>query len=167
MAAQKSFEALKQAFSTAPMLLHANLRKPFQVETDASDFAINAILSKADNTNIMHPMAYYSQKFTAAKINYPIYNKELVAIIAAFEEWHPYLAGAQHRIQVVTDHKNLVYFSTTRTLNQRQARWSSFLADYDFEIVFPPNAQHGKVDALSRRPKLEIRPGDAAYAQQS
>ena len=167
MAAQKSFEALKQAFSTAPVLLHADPRKPFQVETDASDFAIGAILSQADDTNIMHPVAYYSRKFTPAEINYPIYDKELAAIIAAFEEWRPYLAGAQHRIQVVSDHKNLVYFSTTRTLNRRQARWSSFLADYDFEIIFRPGAQHGKADALSRRAELEIRPGDAAYAQQS
>ena len=115
----------------------------------------------------MHPVAYYSRKFTEAEINYPIYDKELAAIIAAFEEWRPYLAGAQHRIQVVTDHKNLVYFSTTRTLNRRQARWSTFLADYDFEIIFRPGAQHGKADALSRRAELEIRPGDAAYAQQS
>jgi hypothetical protein len=71
----------------------------------------------------------------------------------------------EHRIHVVTDHKNLVYFSTTRTLNRRQARWLSFLADYDFEIIFRPGAQHGQADALSRRAELEIRPGDAAYAQ--
>jgi hypothetical protein len=69
------------------VLLHADPRKPFQVETDASDFAISAILSQADDTNIMHPVAYYSRKFTATEINYPIYDKELAAIIAAFEEW--------------------------------------------------------------------------------
>ena len=67
-------------------------------------------------------MAYYSRKFMTSEINYPIYDKELVAIIATFEEWYPYLVGAQHRVQVVTDHKNLVYFSITRTLNRRQAR---------------------------------------------
>ena len=67
----------------------------------------------------------------------------------------------------MTDHKNLVYFSNTRTLNRRQARWSTFLADYDFEIVFLPGGQHGKADALSRRADLELRPNDAAYAQQS
>ena len=50
----------------------------------------------------MHPVAYYSWKCIEAKINYPIYDKELVAIIATFEEWRPYLAGAQHHTQVVT-----------------------------------------------------------------
>ena len=52
-------------------------------------------------------------------------------------------------------------------LNRRQARWSIFLANYDFEIVFHPGAQHGKVDALSRCLEFEIRPGDATYNQQS
>ena len=84
------------------MPLHANPTKPFLVETDAFDFAIGAILSQVDDTTIMHPVAYYSWKCIEAKINYPIYDKELVAIIATFEEWRPYLAGAQHHTQVVT-----------------------------------------------------------------
>ena len=77
------------------------------------------------------------------------------------------MVGALHRIQVLTDHKNLIYFTTRRTLNRRQARWSSFLVDYDFEIMFRPGIQHGKVDALSRRPDFALRPGDDAYSQQS
>ena len=114
-------DSLKHAFITTKVLLHADPTKPFQFKTNASDFAIGAILSQADDNNLMHPMAYYSRKFMASEINYPIYNKELVAIIVAFEEWRPYFAGAQHRVQVVTDHKNLVYFSITRTLNRRRA----------------------------------------------
>jgi hypothetical protein len=102
--------------------------KPSHVETDGSDFAIGAILSQPDEVGVLHPVAYYSRKFTAPEINYLIYDKELLAIIATCKEWKSYLAGAQHRIQVVTDHKNLIYFSTTRTLNRRQARWSTFLA---------------------------------------
>ena len=124
-------------------------------------------MSQPDDDGTLHPVAFYSRKFTAPEINYPVYDKELAAIISAFAEWRPYLAGAQHRIQVVTDHKNLIYFTTTRTLNRRQARWSSFLADYDFEILFRPGVQHGKADALSRRPDFALRPGDDAYSQQS
>ena len=63
-------------------------------------------------------------------------------MISSFKEWRSYLVGVQHRIQVITDHKNLIYFSTTRTLNHRQVCWSTFLADYDFEIIFGPGAQH-------------------------
>ena len=68
---------------------------------------------------------------------------------------------------MLTDHKNLIYFITSRTLNRRWARWSSFLADYDIKIVFRPGVQHGKADALSWRPNFALRPGDDAYSQQS
>ena len=164
---QTAFESLKTAFMSAPILLHPDPTKPFIVETDASDFAIGAILSQSDIDGILHPVAYFSRKFTAPEINYPIYDKELAAIIFAFEEWRPYLAGAQHRVQVVTDHKNLLYFTSTRTLNRRQARWSIFLADYDFDITFRPGSRHSKADALSRRSEFVPRPGDKTYDQQS
>jgi hypothetical protein len=117
--AEEAFDVLKQAFMTAPALLHQDLTKPFHVEMDACDFAIGGILSQPDEGGVLHPVAYYSRKFTAPEINYPINDKELLAIISSFEEWGSYLARAQLRIQVIIDHKNLIYFSTTQTLNCR------------------------------------------------
>jgi hypothetical protein len=137
------------------------------METDASNFALGAILSQFGIDGLLHPVAFYSRKLTSAEINYQVYDKELLAIITAFEQWRPYLAGAQHRVQVLTDHKNLLYFTTTRTLNRCQARWSIFLADFDFEIQYQPDTQQGKVDVLSRRLKYELRAGDEAYGQQN
>ena len=121
-AAQNSFNALKAAFLTAPVLVHPNPTRPFQVETDASDFSIGVVLSQPNDDGTLHPVAFYSRKFTTSEINYPVYDKELAAIITAFTEWRPYLAGAQHHIQVLTDHKNLIYFTTSHTLNRWQAR---------------------------------------------
>ena len=103
-----------------PVFLHPDPTKPFIVETDASAFPIGVILSQPDNDGVHHLVAYYLCKLTAPEINYPIYDKELATIISAFEEWRPYLVGAQHRVQVVTDHKNLLYFSSTRTLDRQQ-----------------------------------------------
>jgi hypothetical protein len=137
---------------SAPVLVHPNPTKHFQVETDASDFALGAILSQLDDDGTLHPVAYYSRKFSASEINYPVYDKELIAIISAFVEWRSYLARAQHCIQVVIDHKNSLYFASSRTLNRRQARWSIFRADYDFDIIFRPRIQHDKADTLSRCP---------------
>ena len=74
----------------APVLLHPNPTKPFQVEMDAFVFAIEAILSQTDEVCVLHPVAYYSRKLTAPENNYPIYDKEILAIIATFEEWRPY-----------------------------------------------------------------------------
>ncbi len=133
------------------------------METDASDFALGAILSQFGIDGLLHPVAFYSWKLTSVEINYQVYDKELLAIITAFEQWRSYLAGPQHRVQVLTDHKNLLYFTTTRTLNRRQARWSIFLADFDFEIQYQPGAQQGKAYALSRRLEYELRVGDEAY----
>ena len=81
-----------------PVFLHPDPTKPFIVETDASAFPIGVILSQPNSDGVYHPIAYYSCKFKALEINNPIYDKELVTIISAFEEWRPYLAGAQHRI---------------------------------------------------------------------
>jgi hypothetical protein len=71
------------------------------------------------------------------------------------------------RMQVVTNHKNLIYFSTTRTFNHWQVCWSTFLADYDFEIIFRPGAQHTKVDVLSRQSEFELTLDDETHVQQS
>ena len=131
-----AFDALKATFLSALVLAHPDPTRPFQVDTNASNFAIGAVLCQPNDDGTLHPIAFYSQKFTAPEINYLVYDKELAAIISAFTEWRPYLAGAQHRIQVLTDHKNLIYFTTSRTRNRRQARWSYFLTDYDFEILF-------------------------------
>ena len=95
---QHAFDLLKEVFTRAPVLLHVDPTKPFQVETDAFDFAIGAILSQPNDDGILHLVAYYSRKFTTLEINYPIYEKELAAIVATFTKWRPYLVGAQHRV---------------------------------------------------------------------
>ena len=80
----KAFYTLKEAFITAPVLAHFNPTKTAIVETDASDFALGAILSQKGDNNRLYPVAFYSRKLTAAEINYEIHNKELLAIIDSF-----------------------------------------------------------------------------------
>ncbi len=92
--AQAAFDTLKMAFTSAPILIHPDLAKPFIVETDASDFALGAILSQFRIDGLLHPVVFYSRKLTSAEINFQVYDKELLAIITAFEQWRPYLAEA-------------------------------------------------------------------------
>jgi hypothetical protein len=101
--AQAAFDTLEMTFTSAPILIHPDLAKPFIVETDATNFALGAILSQFGIDGLLHLVAFYSRKLTSAKINYQVYDKELLAIITAFEQWRPYLAGAQHRVEVLTD----------------------------------------------------------------
>jgi len=154
--AGKAFRELKQRFTTAPILAHFDATKPVIIEIDTSDFAIGAVLSQRDEEGRLHPVAFHSRKFQPVEINYKIHDKELLAIVNAFKHWRRYCEGATNQVQVFSDHQNLEYFTTTKILNRRQARWAQELAGIDFRIYYQPGNRNGKPDALSRR--LEYRP---------
>jgi hypothetical protein len=164
--AEKSFSKLKTAFTTAPILRHFDPLLPTIVETDASDFAIGAILSQLEDGKLQ-PVAFHSRKMDKCEINYEIHDKEMLAIISAFKEWRRYLEGAYQTVTVYTDHKNLEYFATTKVLNRRQARWAQELAGYDFKIVYCPGSKNGKPDALSRRSEYRPRRGGTAESDEN
>lgn len=164
--AEKAFQDLKTAFTTAPILVHPDFSKAFYLETDASDFALGAVLSQMGVDEKLHPIAFYSRKFSAAEINYEIHDKELLAIVDSFQEWRHFLEGAAHPVTVYTDHKNLEYFMSARILNRRQARWNMSLSRFDFVITYRPGKQQGLSDALSRRSYLAPKAGEAAFDQQ-
>ena len=100
----------------------------------------------------MRPVAFFSAKHTAPECNYEIYDKELLAIVKALEEWRPELQGTEEPFEIVTDHKNLQTFMTTKQLNQRQVRWAEFLSQFNFVITYRPGTKATVPDALSRMP---------------
>src|SRR6185369_6711556 len=107
---------LKKAFTTVPVLTHWIPDRPIIVETDASDYALGAILSIRTSDDEIHPVAFHSRTFTPPELNYDTHDKELLAIYKAFKVWRHYLKNSTTPIDVVTDHKNLEYFSTTKVL---------------------------------------------------
>jgi hypothetical protein len=123
---------------------------------DAFGFAIGAVLSRWGGGGVLHPIAYESGKFSAAEINYVIYDTELLAIVDSFKVWRRYLEGAFHMGLVYTNHQNLENFMTTKILNRRQAQWAQYLAGINFKLYYGPRWQNGKHDILS--PHLELRP---------
>lgn len=149
---QEAFDDLKKRFTTAPILQHFQPDLPLVLETDASDFAIAGVLSHSIDGKL-YPIAFYSRKLNNSELNYEIYDKEMLAIVEAFKHWRAYLEGSPN-ITVYTDHKNLEYFTTSKVLNRRQARWAELLAQYDFKIVYRPGSKMGKPDALTRRQDL-------------
>jgi hypothetical protein len=151
-----AFDELKRRFTTTPILRQFDPKKVCIVETDASDFTLGAVLSQKGDDGRLYPVASHSRKFTPAEINYEIHDKELLVIVDCFKVWRRYLEGAMHTIQVYSDHQNLEYFTTTKVLNWRQARWAQELTGVDFKIFYRPGKQNGKPDALSRH--LEFCP---------
>ena len=148
---QQAFDTLKSAFTTAPVLRHFDPAREIVLETDASNLVSARILSLPEYEGILHPVAFYSKKHSPAECGYPIYDKELSAIIMAFKHWRPLLEGSTHRSHVITDYRNLLYFTTNRLLNYHQTEWSEILSHFNFNIMYRPGTIHGKADALMRR----------------
>jgi len=85
---QSAFDTIKSKFSSKPILAYPNRDLPFLVETDSSNFAFGAILSQTSPfDNKTHPVAFYSRSLTLAERNYPIYDKEFLAIVDSLEHW--------------------------------------------------------------------------------
>jgi len=132
----KAFQNLKKAFRSTPVLAHWAPDLPMMVETDASDCAIAGILSVTTEDGEIWLVAFYSHTLQSAKRNYDTHDKELLAIYEAFKSWHHYLEGSAKTINMVMDHKNLEYFTTTKKLTRWQARWSEFLSQFNLSIHF-------------------------------
>ena len=121
------------------------------MEADASDFALGCVLSQPSSDGDLHPLCFHSRKFTPAELNYTIYDKEFLAVVAAFKQWRVYMEGAAHPVRVFSDHKNLEYFGQARTTSRRHARWAATLAAFDYTIIYCKGGSNGLPDALSRR----------------
>ena len=102
----------------APILLIPNKSKPFSIELDAFKFATGAVLRQVDINRDLHPCTYLSKLFNAVEKNYKIYDQELLGIIRALDEWRHYLEESPHLVEVLSDHKNLMYFCTMQKLHQ-------------------------------------------------
>lgn len=150
-----AFNSLKTAFTSAPILQLPNDTAPFRLETDSSDFATGAVLEQVGLDKLWHPVAFYSKSLNEHERNYEIYDKELLAIVRALEEYRHYLEGHPEPVEIWSDHLNLTYFRQAHKLTRRQARWSLFLSRFDFTLRHRPGKTMLRADPLSRRPDHE------------
>jgi hypothetical protein len=97
-----------------------------------------------------HLITFYLKSLNTVEWNYDIYDKEMLVVMRALEEWRHFLEGAQHKVEIWMNHKNLEYFMTAKKLNGRQACWSLYLSRFNFLMHHRPGMSMGKCDALSR-----------------
>jgi hypothetical protein len=147
-----SFKTLKQAAQKEPVLLQPDQTKPFEVEIDASNYAIGSVLMQRDDKNILHPIAFFSKSLNSAQRNYDVYNRELLALLETCRHYRPYLHQPAHTVKIYTDHANLLYWKNPGEHNRRVARWHTELMEYDFKLEHISGTKNGRADALSRRP---------------
>jgi RNase H-like domain found in reverse transcriptase/Integrase zinc binding domain len=146
---QDAFEQLQQSLCTAPVLRTFDPKLPIVVTTDASGFAIGAVLEQ-DEAGARRPVAYFSRTMNPHEQNYHAQEQELLAIVEALRHWRSYLHGQTFLVQ--TDHASLQYLTTQDHLTPRQVRWLERLIDFDFKIVHIAGKTNLVADALSRSP---------------
>jgi hypothetical protein len=156
--AQESFEALKQALSSAPVLRTFDPRRRAVLTTDASGLAVAAILTQPDDAGHQHPVAYESRKLTAAERNYPAHILELLAVVHALRIFRHYLLGSGAPreegcwtdFDLRTDNQAITWLKTNRHLNKMYVRWLDEIEDFRFDVTHLPGARN-PTDPLSRR----------------
>jgi transposase InsO family protein len=146
---QSAFDDLKNALMSAPVLGHPQFDAPFLVEIDASEVAIAGVLIQHDANREPRVIAYFSRLLTSAERNYPISDKELLALYASFQAWRHYLEGAQHPIRVRTDNRTVESFRTKNISNSRHARWALFFERFAFVLEHVAGS-HNRADYLTR-----------------
>jgi len=146
---EKAFQTMKEIVLSDKVIALPRPDGKFRMEVDASGYALGGVLSQFQDKK-WKTVAFISRVMSPAELNYDIYDKELLAIIFALEEWRCYLMDAREKFEIWTDHKNLTYFRSPQRLNARQARWYLTLQEYDFELKHIPGKQNNKADILSR-----------------
>ncbi len=153
---EQHFAQLKSALCSAPVLRLPYMNQPFEIETDASQFAIGAVLKQGG-----HPVAYHSEALADAKLMYSTYDKEFYSLVQALKQWRHYILGKETILH--TDHHPLIFINSQRKIQeQRHLKWASYIQQFHLVIKYKKGTSNKMVDLLSRPPApvlhiLEVR----------
>ena len=143
----KAFEHCKQLLINSPILQYPDYSKPFLLTTDASNFALGAVLSQGPIPND-RPIAYASRTLNESETKYSTIEKELLAIVWACKYFRPYLFG--RKFYIYTDHRPLMWLFNLKEPNSKLVRWRLRLEEYDYQIIYKKGSLNTNADALSR-----------------
>ena len=147
-----AFELLKKKLTLAPIVVAPNWNLPFELMCDASDFSIGAVLGQRKE-KVLYAI-YYASQTLDAQLNYATTEKEVLAVVFAFDKFRPYLIG--NKVIVFTDHSALKYLMTKKDAKPRLIWWVLLLQEFDVEIQDKKGYENMVVDHLSRLETLEI-----------
>ncbi len=133
---QKTFNILKKAFTFNIILHYYNSDYKIVIEINASNYVFKNILFQYNKNKVLHLVTYFFKKYNSVECNYKIYNKELIIIVCIFKEWCFKLENFICFVKMITNHKNLKYFMSTKQLSHHQAHWSEFLFKFNYCIIY-------------------------------
>ena len=147
----EAFETLRKKLCEQPILKAPDMSKPFIVTTDASDYALGAILSQGEVGNDL-PCAYASRCLKGPELRYSTYDRELLAVVFARDQFRPFLYG--RKFTLITDHEPLKHFHNTKRPDLRFNRMKAQLIGYEFDVIYRPGNRNVNADAFSRNPVI-------------
>ncbi|XP_052116478.1 uncharacterized protein LOC127746631 [Arachis duranensis] len=153
---QHAFETLKHKLTTAPIITPPDWNLPFELMCDASEIAIGVVLGQKKG-NLHHVIYYASKVLNEAQKNYTTTEKELLAVVYAFDKFRSYLIGS--KIVVYTDHATLKYLMSKQNAKPRLIRWIQLLQEFDIEVRDRKGTENLVADHLSRLPPETIQKG--------
>ncbi|GJT15823.1 reverse transcriptase domain-containing protein [Tanacetum coccineum] len=142
-----AFQTLKKKLTEAPILIAPNWDQPFEIMCDASDYAIGAVLGQRIEKHF-RPIHYASKTMSEAETNYTTTEKEMLAVVYAFEKFRSYLI--MNKSVVYTDHSALKYLFNKKDAKARLLRWVLLLQEFDFKVIDTKGAENYAADHLSR-----------------
>ncbi|GJZ83735.1 reverse transcriptase domain-containing protein, partial [Tanacetum coccineum] len=143
----QAFQTLKKKLTEAPILIAPDWDQPFELMCDASDYAIGAVLGQRIEKHF-RPIHYASKTMTEAESNYTTTEKEMLAVVYAFEKFWSYLI--MNKSIVYTDHSALKYLFAKKDAKARLLRWVLLLQEFDFKVIDTKGAENYAADHLSR-----------------
>lgn len=147
----EAFHKLKNSLASEEVILqYPDFDKSFQLTTDASDYAIGAVLSQDDK-----PITFLSRTLSKTEEGYATNEKEMLAIIWSLNSLRNFLYGSR-KVNIFTDHQPLTYALSNKNTNSKMKRWKAILEEYNYELKYKPGKENVVADSLSRPPKTEI-----------
>jgi len=147
--AEKTFNYLKKAFTTASVLVHFDSELKNQIKTNVSEHAVTEIYTQLQVSEQWHFIVYWLWKLSSVKESYKTHDLELLVIVEAFKQWHHYLERSTYSVKVLTNHNNLCEFMHVKMLNKRQTWWTVRLITFDF-VIMHRLSKTNPADASSR-----------------
>ncbi|GJW48327.1 reverse transcriptase domain-containing protein [Tanacetum coccineum] len=142
----RTFNTLKKNLTEAPILIAPDWNEPFELMCDASDFALGAVLGQRHEKHF-RPIHYASKTMNEAESRYTTTEKEMLAVVYAFEKFRSYLV--MNKCTVYTDHSALKYLFAKKDSKARLLRWVLLLQEFDFDVVDTKGAENLAADHLS------------------